>query len=181
MDALKNLERYPEARADGERIWRAAERRFGIGSFYAVGTRADLARVRCRAGDTAAGLSEARAAQATARTAFGDSHALTQALAHVVADCLVAAGRASEATPLLLGIDQRTVGELVGNAKWGRHVDLLLALAALSAGKTGEARAAYERARPGFPDLLTDAYEVRRMNAVERALGLPLSALTPAA
>jgi hypothetical protein len=175
MDALKSLERYPEARADGERLWRAAERRFGAESFYAVGTAADLARVRCRSGDAAGGLTQARVTLTTASAAFGAGHALAHGVTHVVAECLLAAGRASEAAPLLLGIDRRAVGELVGNAEWGRHVDLLLAESALTVGQADAARAAYERARPGFPDLLADAHEVRRLNGIERRLGLPLS------
>jgi DNA-binding winged helix-turn-helix (wHTH) protein len=180
IDALKNLERYPEAMAEGARLWQAAARRYGETSLYAAGLRVDTARVRCRAGDVAGGLEDARVAYGWSLKGFGPAAALTHATRHQVADCLIASGRPAEAKPWLQDLDRKAVGELVGNALWGLHADLLLGQVALAAGETAEARRLYEGARPAFPDLLTDGYEVRRLNGIERALGLPLSTLKPA-
>lgn len=180
IDALKNLERYSEALAEGARLWQAAARRYGETSLYAAGLRADTARVRCRFGDVAGGLADARAAHGWSLKGFGADAALTHGIRHQVADCLIAAGRAAEAKPWLMNLDRKAVGALVGNALWGLHADVLLAQIALADGDRAEALRLYTGARPAFPDLLTDAYEVRRLNAIERGLGLPLSRLTPA-
>lgn len=181
IDALKNLERYPEAMAEGARLWQAAAWRYGETSVYAAGLRADTARVRCRAGDAAGGLADAQAALDWSVKGFGPDAALTHGIRHQVADCLIASGRPAAAKPWLQDLDRKAVGELVGNALWGLHADVLLAQVALAAGDRAEARRLYEGARPAFPDLLTDGYEVRRLNGIERQLGLPLSKLTPAA
>lgn len=170
MDALKNLERYKEARLDGERLWRSAEQRFGAKSFYSVGSRLDTARVRCRAGDTAGGIEDAMASYDWAVEGFGRDHALTHGVSHGVADCLIAAGRYAQARPYLEDLDRRAVGELVGNKDWGLHVDLLLAQIAANTKQFGEARRYLEASRPAFADLKTDAYELRRISAIERTL-----------
>lgn len=170
MDAFKNLERYREARHDGERMWRSAERRFGARSFYAVGSRLDTARVRCRDGDTRGGLQDAMEAHRWAVEGFGLKHALTHGVSHGVADCLIASGRHREAKPYLLGLDRRAVGELVGNELWGLHVELLLAEIAAKTGNLADARKHLEAAKPAFKDLLTDGYELRRIRSIERNL-----------
>lgn len=170
MDAFKNLERYREARLDGERMWRSAERRFGARSFYAVGSRLDTARVRCRDGDTRGGLEDALAAYRWAVEGFGNKHALTHGVSHGVADCLIASGRHREAKAYLQGLDRRAVGELVGNKLWGQHVELLLAEIAAKTGDLDAARKHFDAAKPAFEDLLTDGYELRRIRSIERSL-----------
>lgn len=171
MDAFKNLERYDEARLDGERLWRSAEQRFGARSFYSVGSRLDTARVRCRAGDTDGGIEDALASYRWAVEGFGKDHALTHGVSHGVADCLIAAERYSEARPYLVGLDRRAVGELVGNKDWGLHVDLLLAQIAANTRQFEDARRYLDSSRPAFADLKTDGYELRRITAIERSLG----------
>jgi DNA-binding winged helix-turn-helix (wHTH) protein len=170
MDGFKNLERYVEARQDGERLWRSAERRFGPRSFYAVGSRLDTARVRCRSGDTAGGLEDALAAYRRAQEGYGGDHALTHGVSHGVADCLIAAGRPQEAKAYLVGLNRRAVGELVGNKDWGLHVELLLAQIAVGRGEIGTARRHYNAAQPAFEELMTDAYELRRIRQIERRI-----------
>lgn len=169
-DALKNLERYPEAARDAARIHTAAARRFGAGSFYAVGSLADQAQAECRAGDTAAGVASARAANAAAVRHFGAGAALTHGTSARVAECLIAAGRHAEARGWLQGLDRKAVGELVGNADWGLHVELLLAEIAASLGDRAAGRRHFAAAAPALDDLRTDAYEARRIAAITAAL-----------
>lgn len=171
MESFKNMERYPEARADGERLWKTATESLGRGSFYAVGSRLDLARVLCRAGDTGAGLDHAKAAWRASVTAFGPHAPLTDGVRHGVADCLLASGRPADALPWLQGIDRKAVGELVGNAEWGLHVELLEAEIAARTGHPDEARRHFAAAKPAFDELLTDGYEVRRIARIEAAMG----------
>lgn len=170
MDAFKNMERYGEARADGERLWQAAEKRFGARSFYAVGARLDTARVRCRAGDTEGGLQDAMAAFEAAKAGFGANHSLTHGVSHGVADCLIASRRYGDAGRYLSNLDRVSVGELVGNKDWGLHVELLLAEIAAFSGRPEAARRHLAVAAPAFKDLKTDSYEARRIARIERAL-----------
>jgi tetratricopeptide (TPR) repeat protein len=171
-DGLKNLERYPEAASDAERVLRAATARYGGGSFFAVASRVDLARVQCRAGLFEQGLANARAAHAAALRSFGSAAALTHGTSHGVGDCLVMAGRYAEARPWLSGLDEKAVGELVGNRDWGRHVDLLLAEADAADGRLDAAKAHLDRARPAFAAYQTDAFEARRLARLARKLGV---------
>lgn len=173
-DSFKNLGRYRDAAADAARIHSAAAKRFGPGSFYAVGSRADQAQAECRAGDTAAGVASAQAAHAAAVRHFGAGAALTHGASARVAECLIAAGRHAEARQWLKGLDRRAVGELVGNADWGLHVELLLAEIAASTGELQSARSHFEAARPAFPDLRTDPYEARRIASVAATLSQSL-------
>lgn len=172
MDAFKNMERYGEARADGARLWKAAEKRFGARSFYAVGARLDTARVRCRAGDTDGGLEDAMAAFEAAKAGFGASHSLTHGVSHGVADCLIASRRYGDASRYLADLDRVSVGELVGNKDWGLHVELLLAEIAAFSGRPETARKHLAAAAPAFEDLKTDGYEKRRIARIERAVSV---------
>ncbi|MFQ3595571.1 MAG: winged helix-turn-helix domain-containing protein [Sphingomonadaceae bacterium] len=169
-DSLKNLGRYAEAASDAGRIHEAAVRRFGAGSFYAVGSLADQAQAECRAGDRVDGIAHAMAAHAAAARHFGAGAALTHGASARVAECLIAAGRHAEALGWLQGLDRKAVGELVGNADWGLHVELLLAEIAASLGQPDAARQHYANAAPAFADLGTDAYEARRIAAVAARL-----------
>ncbi len=170
MDSLKNMERYTEAIADGERLTRSAEQNMGPSSFFAIGSRADLGRSRCRSGDTGMGLKDAMTAWQSAAKAFGTDAALTGGAKHAVADCLLAAGRPEEARKWLAAINRKAVGELVGNAEWGLHVELLLAEIEARTGRPEQARQHLEAARPIFPSMQTDAYEARRIERVEKLL-----------
>lgn len=169
-DTLKSMGRYRDAAQDAARIHAAAVQRFGAGSFYAVGSLADQAQAECRAGDTAAGVASARAAHAAAVRHFGAGAALTHGASARVAECLIAAGRHAEARPWLDGVDRKAVGELVGNADWGLHVELLLAEIATMLGDRVAGRKHLAAAAPALADLRTDAYEARRIAAIEAAL-----------
>jgi hypothetical protein len=169
-DTLKSLGRYREAAQDAARIHAAAAERFGAGYFYAVGSLADQAQAECRAGDTMAGLASARAANAAAVRHFGAGAALTHGTSARVAECLIAAGRHAEARPWLQGLDRKAVGELVGNADWGLHVELLLAEIATQLGDRAAGRQHLAAAALALDDLRTDAYEARRIAAIQAAL-----------
>jgi tetratricopeptide (TPR) repeat protein len=169
-DTLKSMGRYRDAAQDAARIHAAAAQRFGAGSFYAVGSLADQAQAECRAGDTAAGVASARAAHAAAVRHFGTGAALTHGASARVAECLIAAGRHAEARPWLQGLDRKVVGELVGNADWGLHVELMLAEIASRLGDREAGRRHFAAAAPAFADLRTDPYEARRIAAIEAEL-----------
>lgn len=169
-DAYKSLGRFAEAADDAGRVHEAAVRRFGAGSFFAVASLADQAQAECRAGETVNGVAHARTAHAASVRHFGPKAALTHGLSHRVAECLIAAGRHAEAKPWLEGLDRKAVGELVGNADWGLHAELLLAEIAASRGDIAAARRHYAAARPAFADLRTDPYEARRIAALEAGL-----------
>ncbi len=171
VDARKSLGQYREAALDAARMHLAAGKRFGAGSLYAVGSLADQAQVECRAGMTGQGVANARAAHAAALLHFGEGAALTDGVSARVAECLIAAGRHGEARRWLEGLDRKAVGELVGNADWGLHAELLLAEIAAQTGDLGEARAHFQRAAPAFAELRTDSYEARRIGGIEKALG----------
>lgn len=170
VDTLKNMGRYKEAAQDAARIHAAATERFGAGSFYAVGSLADQAQAQCRAGETAAGVASARAAHAAAVRHFGAGAALTHGVSARMAECLIAAGRHAEAMPWLQGLDRKAVGELVGNADWGLHVELMLAEIATSLGDRAAGQRHFAAAVPALDDLRADAYEARRIAAVQAAL-----------
>jgi len=170
LQSLGSLERYAEAAADGERVWRTTAKHEGANAFQAVAGRADTATSQCRAGLHDAGLANARAAAAAARAAPGPETALSMAVRTVVADCLIAAGRPGEAKPLLADIDRRKVSELVGDRDWAANLDLALAEVALAAGDRAEARKRMDAARPVFSRPTADPYQVRKLAALERAL-----------
>ena len=170
MESLKNMERYAEARADGEWLWKEATASLGPKSFYAIGSELDLARILCRAGDTEQGLGHAMDAWRNSVAGYGPAAALTGGVRHGVADCLLAAGRPKEALPWLRAIDRKAVGELVGNAQWGLHSELLEAEIAAATGRLAEGRRHFEAARPAFAELETDAYETRRIARVKSQL-----------
>lgn len=162
QQSLGALERYAESAADGERVWRTAAARDGPETFTAVAGRIDTAVSECRAGDTAAGIANARAAYAAARQAPGPETALAQAVRSSLADCLIIAGRPREAAPLLEGIDRRKVAELVGDANWGAMLDLARAETAFAMDDRTTAARLFSSAAPGLPDTAADPYTARR-------------------
>ena len=170
QQSLGSLERYAEAAADGERVWRTTAAHEGANAFQAVAGRADTATSQCRAGLYDTGLANARAAAAAARAAPGPETALSMAVRTVVADCLIGAGRPAEAKPLLAHIDRQKVSELVGDREWGANLDLALAQVALAAGDRAEARQRLNAARPAFTQTNADPYQARKLAALERSL-----------
>lgn len=171
QQSLGALERYAEAAADGERLWRQAAARDGPASFQAVAGRADTATSLCRAGKHAEGIADARAAVAAARTS-GPETALSMAVRATLADCLIGAGRMAEAAPMLAGIDRKKVCELVGDAHWDANLDLALAEVALAAGRRDEAARLLATARPWFADASADPWAARKIAALSRKLGI---------
>lgn len=170
QQSLGSLERYAEAAADGERVWRTTARHEGASAFQAVAGRADTATSQCRAGQYEAGIANARASLAAARAAPGPETALSMAVRTVLADCLIGAGRPAEAKPLLANIDRKKVSELVGDRDWGANLDLALAQVAFAADDRAEARQRLDAARPAFAQANADPYQVRKLAALERGL-----------
>lgn len=163
QQALFGAERYPDAVAAGTRVWQAAAERDGPTAFLAIAGRIDVGNAQCRAGQTADGTANARAALAAARQAGpGADTALAQAVRAVLADCLALAGKYAEAASLLRGIDRARVSALVGDSNWGAHMDLTLAELALAAGDNTEAHARASAAAKVFADPATEPYQSRR-------------------
>lgn len=170
MQSLGSVERYAEAAADGERVWRVTAAHEGPNTFQAVAGRADTATSQCRAGRFQDGIANARAAVAAARGAPGPETALSMALRATLADCLIQSGRPAEAAPLLADIDRRKVSELVGDADWAANLDLALARVALAAGDRGEARKRIEAARPVMAGKSADRFQAREFARVDHEL-----------
>lgn len=169
QQALGSVERYAEAAADGERVWRATTSHEGPAAFQAVAGRADTAETQCRAGQYGKGLANARAALAIARMPSGPETALAMAVRTTVASCLIAAGRPLEARPLLAGIDRAKVTELVGDSAWAAGLDLALAQVLLAGGDVVAARAHLAASVETF-DGGADAYSKRRIVQMTREL-----------
>ncbi|MBB5986895.1 protein kinase domain-containing protein [Sphingobium lignivorans] len=172
QQSLGTLERYAEAAADGERVWRTSAEHEGANAFQAIAGRADTATSQCRAGLHEAGIANARAAAQAARAVPGPETALSMGVRAALADCLIAAGKPAEAGPLLAGIDRRKVSELVGDQNWPANLDLALAEVALAAGDRAEALQRLAAARPVFANSAADPYQSRKLAALERTLTL---------
>jgi DNA-binding winged helix-turn-helix (wHTH) protein len=171
QQALGSVERYADAARDGERVWRATAAHEGATAFQAVAGRADTAESQCRAGLYDQGLANARAALAAARKAPGPETALAMAIRTTVAGCLIGAGQAAEAAPLLANIDRTKVSELVGDAAWGANLDLALARVELAKGDKAGARTYLAAARTGFADH-PDPFQKRLLDQLAASLAV---------
>ena len=171
QQALGSVERYAEAAADGERLWRAAAAKDGPSSFAAVAGRTDTGVSQCRGGLHAAGAANISAALAALRSDLADRAALEDALQAALADCYIGMGRFDAAENLLLDIDRERVNQLVGDQNWGAQVDLALAEIALGRGDRGRARTLFNRARGPLSNT-QDAFVRGRVARVARALGI---------
>jgi DNA-binding winged helix-turn-helix (wHTH) protein len=169
QQALASVERYAEAARDGERVWQATAAHEGAAAFQAVAGRADTAETQCRAGLYGKGLENSRAALAVAQQAPGPETALAMAIRTTVADCLIGAGRAGEAEPLLANIDRTKVAELVGDPAWGANLDLALARVQFAKGDRVGARTYLMAARAGFADH-ADPFQKRALGELSKAL-----------
>ena len=125
--ALGQLGRYADSIRDETLAHDAASAEQGAHSFMAIGTLADLAETRCRAGDAAGGATEAAQSHEDALAAFGATHALTQVMRGTLAFCLIVGGRDGEALPLLIGIDRNAAAQLTADPHYGDELDLMLA------------------------------------------------------
>ncbi len=170
MQSLGSLERYAEAAADGERVWRITAEHEGANAFQAVAGRADTATAQCRAGLYDAGIANARAAAAATRAAPGPEMALSMAVRETLAECLIGAGQPTEAKPLLAGIDRKKVSELVGDRNWGANLDLALAEVAMATGDRSEAGRRIAAVRSFFTSKSADPFQVRAFDRIAALL-----------
>ena len=169
QQALGSVERYAEAAADGERVWRAAARKDGLSSFTAVAGRTDTGISQCRSGQLDEGTGNISAALASLREDLAGREALEDALQAALADCFIQMRRFTEAGRLLQGIDRVKVSQLVGDQNWGAQVDLALAEIALGQGARERAQSLFAQAQPQLA-AAKDAFVRQRVTRLERAL-----------
>jgi DNA-binding winged helix-turn-helix (wHTH) protein len=132
--AFSQLQRYDEAMADDQVIYQRALARQGPKSFFALGTRMDVAQAQCLAGHADAGVATARASLAQAAGAFGPHAVLTQIASATLASCLIIDRQFAEAAPLLEELDVAALSQFTIDPNFGAELDLMRAAIADSEG-----------------------------------------------
>jgi len=174
------LMRWDAAIRDDLAVHRIAAAKQGPKSFFAVASHSDLATVQCRAGRMADGLRSAEESYKTAREGFGVAAALTQAAGFTWAECLIKAGRAAEADPLLRAVDPTSVAQLAGDMHWGANLSLAKAELAFSRKDFATARRELAGAAP-LAASGADPYQLRALQTLTKALQrVPGDATAPA-
>lgn len=148
QEALMHLGRHADAAVEAEAVWRGAAASQGPRAHQTLVGLGDLGSILCRAGEHDRGLERLRAAWSGSREAFGDDYALSHVMRFMTGECLVFAGRHSEAASVLRDVDRAQVGSLMGDADWGITLDLALAEIAVARGDLAAARALLPRLAP---------------------------------
>jgi tetratricopeptide (TPR) repeat protein len=156
--ALAQLERYDEAAADDQALYRHAVSLQGPNSYFAIGALSDAADAQCRAGNTDAGLETARTSTAQALQKFGATHVLTQMASGNLAMCLIIAGDFTQAAPLLDKIDTNSVAQMAVDPHYGAEIDVMRAAIAQAAGDKARVKALLEKTAPAFEKADADKY-----------------------
>ena len=171
--ALGLTERFREAAADAKHVWASEARREGRGSYRELGARIDIAAVQCRDSDPAIrreGMAHARAAVDGIERTFGADYQLSQIARFYVGECLIAAGDPAGAMAAFANIDPVHLAEWYGDLHWHRTLNLSRAEAALGLGRRDEARTLLAAVtRPELP-AISDRYQVRRIERLQKAL-----------
>jgi hypothetical protein len=159
-----SLGMFDDSVRDDLAIYKAAVKKQGPLSFYAIATLSDASEAQCRADHFVDGERDARQAHEASLKAFGPRSALAQGTALPLAECLIELDRLDDASKLLDGIDGKAVTELTGDPDWGAGVSLAQAEIALRQGRYPEARKYVESARPVFSRPDAEAYQRRKMD-----------------
>jgi len=167
--AYMQLEQYRDAEADQMAIYRLAVAKDGEQSFFALGTLADAAQAKCRAGETASGLAAATKAYDGARAAFGPGAILTVMNRSNLAFCLITAHQSAAAAPLLQGLDSQAMAQFMMEPTVGSQVELMRAAIALDAHDDALAAKLLAQAAPKLEAQTTDPYFQRWARALVAA------------
>ena len=158
---------FEDSQRDDLAVYKIALQKQGPTSFFAIGTLSDAAVAQCRTNHLTEGYGNARNAYESSVKAFGLRAGLSQGSALTVANCLIALGRDSEAARLVGQIDAKVVAQLTGDPNWGANVELAQAEIALHQGDVALAQQYIESARPGFSQPGAEAYQKRKLEALE--------------
>jgi len=168
--SLMTLGRYDDSLRDNADVHRAAVAAQGENSQFAILALADIAEAQCRQGHTKDGIDSASLAYDAARKSFPNMPTIAQDVATELASCLLAAGKYTQAAPLLEGIDAKAVAEFEADPDRDAEVDLMLADVAANAGDWVRARVLLAKPSQVFSATDADPYLRRWLERLSIAI-----------